>query len=76
MAKVALVAGLGFGDEGKGMDKDGDFQNQRYEYCSTEHPTVIGDMIDPNDPGAPWVRVWADITMEGTFVVYRRERSK
>lgn len=53
-----------------------EFKNSRYEYITREFETDI-DNYHPSfeksleDEG--WRRAWADITMEGTFVVYRRE---
>lgn len=54
-----------------------EFQNSRYEYTTREFATVSisGDpAIEAEMERQGWQRAWADITMEGTFAVYRRVR--
>lgn len=47
----------------------------RYEYVTQEVSTEVSPFEDsPGLVAAGFVRVWADITSEGTFIVYRRER--
>lgn len=50
--------------------------NRRYEYLTREYPYSVDRAWD--DPtelmDAGWRRAWADLTLEGIFVVYRRER--
>jgi len=53
------------------------FTNPRYEYTTREFPTEI-EALTP-DFGAVmkaegWHQVWADVTVEGTFATFRRER--
>ena len=52
------------------------FINLRYEYttreCPTDtcfHPEFEAEMLAKG-----WQRAWADITIDGAFVVYRRQR--
>ena len=51
--------------------------NSRYEYSIREYPTIVGQLAPPDEEVLlekdGWRRAWADITMEGTFVVFRRE---
>ena len=53
-----------------------DFVNARYEYTTRE---CASDAIEPPFEAQMaqegWRRCWADITMEGMFVVYRRDRA-
>lgn len=55
------------------------FQNSRYEYVTREIPTeiprVISSETDREMGSQGWRRAWADISTEGTFIVYRRERT-
>jgi hypothetical protein len=51
--------------------------NSRYEYITREFPTVLGEVTPGFEAELDrdgWRRVWASITMEGTFAVYRRDR--
>ena len=53
------------------------FVNPRYEYMTQQHPTSDRPWMHVEDSvlaKAGWQRVWADVTTEGTMVVYRRER--
>jgi hypothetical protein len=55
------------------------FQNSRYEYTTREVPTtneVISGESDRVMQSQGWRRCWADVTIEGTFVVYRRARAE
>lgn len=48
----------------------------RYEY-KTRYAEGRGadyESLDETVAGIGWRRVWADITMQGAFIVYRRER--
>jgi hypothetical protein len=52
-------------------------RNSRYEYTTREWPSapdVLSSSSDKEISQNGWRRVWADVTLEGTFVVYRRER--
>lgn len=54
-----------------------DFQNTRYEYTTREMPTthtVFHSSTDTEMEAQGWSRAWADVTTEGTFIVYRRNR--
>jgi hypothetical protein len=54
-----------------------DFFNPRYEYTTREYPWE-GRIIPEAElelTKVGWRRAWADNTMEGIFVVYRRERA-
>jgi hypothetical protein len=51
--------------------------NERYEYTTREYPYTSGS-LGPDEPeltAGGWRRAWADITQDGIFVVYRRERA-
>lgn len=53
------------------------FENPRYEYTTREFPTKIGEVTPEFEAALEaegWRRAWADIGVEGTFVVYKRER--
>lgn len=53
------------------------FINTRYEYTTREGPTDPDDIHPEFHEGMlaeGWCQVWSDITLEGTFVVYRRAR--
>jgi hypothetical protein len=53
------------------------FQNEQYEYITREVPfstEVLGSNFDCEYNQWNWKRVWADITVNGCFIVYRRER--
>lgn len=52
-----------------------------YEYTTyqTTYPTEaidVGREYDEVFRAQGWIRVWADVTTQGTFVVYRRETSQ
>jgi hypothetical protein len=53
------------------------FRNERYQYTTRQ---CSGGAIQPPEEAEMerqgWRRVWSDITMEGTFSVYRRERTQ
>jgi hypothetical protein len=52
--------------------------NTRYEYTTRELPgttDVISAESDAEMNRVGWRRVWADVTLDGAFVVYRRERA-
>jgi hypothetical protein len=54
------------------------FQNRAYEYTTRELPyspeaCFSGADAEMNRQG--WERAWADVTMDGVFVVYRRMRT-
>jgi hypothetical protein len=54
-----------------------EFQNTRYEYKIRETPhnrEILSTDFDAEFMRQGWTRVWADITLEGCFFVYRRER--
>ena len=55
-----------------------EFRNSRYEYTTREVNTDPRDMSAKDVDDAMfefgWHRVWANVTQEGTFIVYRRER--
>ena len=53
------------------------FINTRYEYTTREGLTDPGSIHPEFHEGMlaeGWCQVWSDITLEGTFVVYRRVR--
>jgi len=55
------------------------FQNPRYEYLTREHRLRVGltskeAQEEQKLEADGWLRIWADKTMEGVFVVYRRDR--
>ena len=55
------------------------FKNPKYEYMTREYP-YEGRAIEESKVEAElephgWRRAWADKTMTGTFVVYRRPRA-
>lgn len=53
------------------------FENPRYEYTTRECPTIPGQItpdFEASLEAVGWHRAWADITVEGTFIVYRRLR--
>lgn len=50
-----------------------------YSYQTREFPTVPGDLSDPYKEEMEklgFIRVWADVTLEKTFVVYRSKEMK
>jgi len=55
-----------------------EFRNSRYEYTTREVNTDPRDVsakdVDDAMSEFGWHRVWANVTREGTFIVYRRER--
>jgi hypothetical protein len=55
-----------------------DFVHGRYEYGTDVMPTITGSLAHMNNPKFPsvdgWQVAWADITVEGTFVVYRKKK--
>lgn len=61
------------------MSTETAFQNARYEYTTREVPTDHVDMVssamDREMAAEGWMRAWAEIVTEGTFIVYRRERN-
>lgn len=49
----------------------------RYEYMSIQTPTEIGRFHHPDEVKLKelgWAHTWSDVTSEGTFYVFRRER--
>jgi hypothetical protein len=52
-----------------------DHFNTRYEYTTREFSSnVFTPDWEADMEREGWRRVWGDITMDGTFAVYRRER--
>jgi hypothetical protein len=55
-------------------------RNERYEYTTRETATTtymepmrsMDDLLEPDG----WQPVWREVTIEGTFTVYRRERAR
>ena len=48
----------------------------QYEYTTRLYQTVPGRLDQPEEAQLAregWQRAWADVTMQTTFVVYRRE---
>lgn len=57
----------------------GEVQNARWEYVSKLmpfEPDAISKAADKDLEAIGYSRVWADITAEGVFAVYRRERPR
>jgi hypothetical protein len=52
-------------------------RNIMYEYRTEERPFSSENVASTSDAewkANGWHRVWADITLEGLFLVFRRER--
>jgi len=54
------------------------YKNKLYEYTTLEAPYPEGSFLtyDKDMEKEGWNRCWADITIEGIFVVYRRKRKE
>jgi hypothetical protein len=55
-----------------------EFRNPLYEYVTREFPTDLqsfSSAADRDMEAEGWRRTWADVTIEGTFAVYRRPRA-
>lgn len=50
------------------------FISNRYEYARRETSHELGFEMDRRMSVAGWTRVWADLTPEGSLIVYRRTR--
>ena len=53
------------------------FTNKRWEYITREHayePGTVTSVLEPELIAQGWCRVWADLDLDGVFVVYRRDK--
>jgi hypothetical protein len=54
------------------------FTNSRFEYTTREEPyshEAVSVDFDVEYHHQGWRRVWADVSLDGVFIVYRRERA-